>query len=331
MRLTDDLLHKFALDAVKTRSRNEPDIHAAYLTGSILTNEALLGGAADIDIVLIHRYQITTEREVEAITPEVSLDIQHVLKDAYEPHRKLRQDPWLGYPLTQPKIMLHDTNHWFEFIQAGVSADFQSAENVLARSNLQLTAARENWMKLLKSAPKSQVLWIQQSLNILALAANAVAGLIGPPLTTRRFLVNFREQALTLGAPAVLADFIGLLGNLEVSQEQLRNWTDAFDGELSKASGQPLPVDLHPCRHAYYLNAIRALMLGDAPEEALWPLLKAWTDLNSAVSTPPSEAWLDCLDALQLNKEHLDQKAEALDAFLDNVELVLETWANTYV
>ncbi|MBG0770837.1 MAG: hypothetical protein H0S82_03965 [Anaerolineaceae bacterium] len=331
MRLTDDLLHKFALDAVKTRSRNEPDIHAAYLTGSILTNEALLGGAADIDIVLIHRYQITTEREVEAITPEVSLDIQHVLKDSFEPHRKLRQDPWLGYPLTQPKIMLHDTNHWFEFIQAGVSADFQSAENVLARSNLQLSAARENWMKLLKSAPKSQVLWIQQSLNILALAANAVAGLIGPPLTTRRFLVNFREQALTLGAPAVLADFIGLLGNLEVTQEQLRNWTDAFEKELSNASGQPLPVDLAPCRHAYYLNAIRALMLGDAPEEALWPLLKAWTDLNSAVSTPPSEAWLGCLDALQLNKEHLDQKAEALDAFLDNVELVLETWANTYV
>ena len=331
MRITDDQLHKFALDAVKTRSRNEPDIHAAYLTGSILTDDALLGGAADIDIILVHRYQITADREVEAITPEVSLDIQHILKDSYEPHRKLRQDPWLGYPVTQPKIMLYDTNHWFEFIQAGVSADFQSAENVLARADLQLAAARQNWLNLLKSSPESQVLWIQQSLDILALAANAVAGLIGPPLTTRRFLVKFREQALTLGAPAVLGDFISLLGNLDVTQEQLRGWTDAFEAELTQSAGQAIPLDLAPCRHAYYLNAIRALTVGEAPEEALWPLLKVWTDLNCAVSTKPSEAWLDCIDALQLNKEHLNQKADALDAFLDNVELVLETWANAYV
>ena len=67
MRITDDLLHKLAIDAVKTRSRTEPDIHAAYLTGSILTDDPLLGGATDVDIVLVHRYTLTTEREVEAI------------------------------------------------------------------------------------------------------------------------------------------------------------------------------------------------------------------------------------------------------------------------
>jgi len=331
MRITDDLLHKFAKDAVKTRSRSIPDLHAAYLTGSILTDEALLGGAADIDIVIVHRYQITTEREVEAITPEVSLDIQHILKDSFEPHRKLRQDPWLGYPMTRTKILLHDTNHWLEFIQSGVSADFQSPENVLARSNSQLDAARQNWLSLLKSPPKGHPLWIQQYLNILALAANAVAGLIGPPLTTRRFLVKFREQALTLGAPAILADFTGLLGNLDVTPQQLHDWVEAFDNELSQSADQQVPLDLAPCRHAYYLNAINALTLGDAPEEALWPLLKVWTALNCSNQSETSPAWINCLTDLQLNKEHLDQKAEALDAFLDNVELVLETWANAYV
>ena len=331
MRITDDLLHKFAQDAVKTRSRSEPDLHAAYLTGSVLADDALLGGAADIDIVLVHRYQITTEREVEAITPEVSLDIQHILKDSYEPHRKLRQEPWLGYPMTQPKILLHDTNHWLEFIQAGVSADFQSPENVLARSNSQLASARQTWLSLLKAPPESHPLWIRQYLNILALAANAVVGLISPPLTTRRFLVNFREQTLTLGAPAILADFSSLLGNLDVSTQQLRDWEEALTDELAQSTNQQIPLDLAPCRHAYYLNAIEALILGDAPEEALWPLLKVWTDLNCSNQTKPSPAWADCLTALQLNKEHLDQKAEALDMFLDNVELVLETWANAYV
>ncbi|QRN82694.1 hypothetical protein JR338_09735 [Chloroflexota bacterium] len=331
MRITDDLLHKFALDAIKTRSRTEPDLHAAYLIGSVPLDDALLGGAADIDIVLVHRYKIDVKREVEDITPEVSLDIHHVLKDAYEPHRKLRQDPWLGYPVTQPNILLHDTNHWFEFIQAGVSADFQSAENVLARSNLLLEAARENWLNLLKSTPASHALWLQQYLDILYLAANAVAGLIGSPLTTRRFLVKFREQALTLGAPAILADFIGLLGNLDATQDQLFDWTKAFEAELSEAADQPIPLDLAPCRHSYYLNAIRALTQGDAPEEAVWPLLKVWTDLNCLVTAKPSASWTELLNALQLNMEHLDPKAEALDAFLDNVELVLETWANAYV
>ena len=158
-----------------------------------------------------------------------------------------------------------------------------------------------------------------------------MAGLIGSPLTTRLFLVKFREQALTLGAPAILADFIGLLGNLDATQEQLFEWTKAFEAELSKAADQPISLDLAPCRHSYYLNAIRSLTQGDAPEEAVWPLLKVWTDLNSAITSKPSPAWTEMLNALQLNQEHLDQKAEALDAFLDNVELVLETWANAYV
>ncbi len=194
-----------------------------------------------------------------------------------------------------------------------------------------LESARGNWLNLLKSTPASQAHWLQQYLTILSLAANAVAGLIGSPLTTRRFLVKFREQALTLGAPAILADFIGLLGNLDATQEQLYDWTKAFEAELSQAADQPIPLALAPCRHPYYLNAIRALTQGDAPEEAVWPLLKVWTDLNCAVTSNPSPAWVAFLNALQLNKEHLDPKAEALDAFLDNVELVLETWANAYV
>lgn len=331
MRITDDLLQKFARDAVKARIHSEPDIHAAYLTGSVLTADPLLGGTTDIDLVLVHRYQISTERETEAITPEISLDIQHRLKDAFEPHRQLRQDPWLGYPLTRSDALLYDTNHWLEFIQAGVSADFQSPENVLARSNALLETARQKWLKLLKSTPASHAVWLRRYLDTLALAANAVVGLIGPPLATRRFLVGFREQTLALGAPGILANFIGLLGNLDATPEQLTAWIDAFASELTQSADLPLPVILAPCRHTYYLNGIRALAESDSPESALWPLLKTWTDLNCARDSQSSSAWNDCLDVLQLNKEHLDQKAEGLDAFLDNVEMTLETWANTYV
>ena len=331
MRITDDLLHKFARDAIKTRTRSEPDIHAAYLTGSILTDDPLLGGTTDIDLILVHRYQIPVERETEAVTPEISLDIQHVLKDSFEPHRQLRQDPWLGYPLTRSNALLYDTNHWLEFIQAGVSAGFQSPENVLARSNALLESARQKWLGLLKSAPDSHAVWMQHYLSTLGLAANAVVGLIGSPLATRRFLLKFREQTLALGAPGILANFIGLLGNLDVTAEQLATWIDAFDAEFIRSTGLQLPVALAPCRQAYYLHGIQALAASDTPESAIWPLLKTWTSLSAIPGTQPSPAWNDCLDALQLNKEHLDQKAEGLDAFLDNVEMTLETWANTYV
>ncbi len=101
MRMTYDLLHKYARDTIKMRERSEPDLHAAYLIGSLLGDDPFLGGAADIDLVLVHRFQIPTEREMIPLTPEVSLDIRHTLKEDYEPHRKLRQDPWLGYPLTR--------------------------------------------------------------------------------------------------------------------------------------------------------------------------------------------------------------------------------------
>ena len=106
---------------------------------------------------------------------------------------------------------------------------------------------------------------------------------------------------------------------------------DAFETELSQTAGLPVPLDLAPCRHAYWVNAIRALAAGETPESALWPLIKVWTDLTCAYRCQALRRWQDCLEALQLNKEHLDQKAEGLDDFLDNVELVLETWANAYV
>jgi len=77
MRITKALLHKLANDTIKQRKRSEPDLHAAYLMGSLLGDDPLLGGSTDIDLVLVHRYLAPVERETTALTPEVSLDILH--------------------------------------------------------------------------------------------------------------------------------------------------------------------------------------------------------------------------------------------------------------
>jgi hypothetical protein len=332
MRMTYDLLHKYARDTIKSRKRREPDLHAAYLTGSLLGDDPFMGGAADIDLVLVHRFQIPTQREMVALTPEVSLDIRHRLKDEYEPHRKLRQDPWLGYPLTQSNILLYDTNHWLEFIQAGVSADFYSPENVYARSNAMLASAREDWFTLLQSPPERYPEWIQHYLLILTQAANALTGLIAPPLTTRRFLMEFNDRVMALGVPKSLIGFYGLLGGLEFEPEQLREWIDAYEKDLSECLEEKLPSELSPCRHAYYLNAIRSLAADEETQlEAVWPLLTTWTDLITASGEEDSASWHNSLETLELDKDHLEQKIDALDAYLDSLEVILESWSAEYV
>ncbi len=332
MRMTYDLLHKFARNTVKMRERSEPDLHAAYLTGSLLSDDPFMGGAADIDLVLVHRYQVPMEREVVPLTPEVSLDILHKLKEDYEPHRKLRRDPWLGYPLTQYHILITDTDHWLEFIQAGVSAEFHSPENVLARSNAMLEAAREAWFSLLQSPPQNYPEWIHDYLQILTQAANTLTGLIAPPLTTRRFLGDFNDRVMTLGVPKSLIGFYGLLGGLEFEAEQLADWINAYEADLSQSVEEDLPIELKPCRHAYYLNAIRSLAVNEEAQlEAVWPLLTTWTDLISASGQEGSSTWHNCLETLELDKDHLEQKTEALDAYLDSLEVILESWAEEYV
>jgi hypothetical protein len=332
MRMTYDLLHKYARDTIKMRERSEPDLHAAYLIGSLLGDDPFMGGAADIDLVLVHRFQIPAEREMIPLTPEVSLDIRHKLKEDYEPHRKLRQDPWLGYPLTQSHILLSDTDHWLEFIQAGVGADFHSPENVFARSNALLESAREDWFALLQSPPEGYPAWIQHYLQILTECANALTGLISPPLTTRRFLKDFNDRVMALGVPKSLIGFYGLLGGLEFEPEQLREWVDAYDADLSNCLEEKLPFELPPCRHAYYLNAIRALAADEETQlEAVWPLITTWTDLINASGEEESSAWQNCLETLELDKDHLEQKTEALDAYLDSLEVILESWAEEYV
>lgn len=330
MRITYDLLHKFARETVNTRKRTEPDLHAAYLIGSLLDEVPLLGGSTDIDLVFVHRYQVPVERETVAITPEVSLDIRHKLVEDFEPHRKLRQDPILGYPLTKNHILLFDNDHWLEFIRAGVGADFHRPENVLARTRGMLDEARTQWFNLLQSPSADRAHWVQGYLAILSLAANAANGLIAPPLTTRRFLVDFELGVTDLGAPKILAGFQGLLGRPDFETEDLLAWADALQAEIEALDPVQAPTHLAPCRHAYYLNAIRWLATSEFSSATIWPLLKIWTDLRCLDGDESPEAWEGLLERLQLSPDQLEVKTEALDAYLDNVEVVLDSWAKAY-
>ena len=333
MRITQELLLKYAQETVKRRQRGEMDLHAAYLTGSVLSDSPLLGGSTDIDLVFVHKFQIRVARECERLTPEVSLDIHHKLREGYDEHKQLRVDPWMGYPLTKNHILLFDTDHWLEFIQAGVSANFHRPDNVLARVNTMFSAARDNWFDLMQSPPMTHHEWLHQYFDTLELAANAVAGLIGPPLTRRRFLIEYAQRLDNLGVPKVFAGFVGLLGFNPTQQDNLAEWTTVFESDLlSLAENESVPMNLKPCRHHYYTNAIRTLSASDSPEQALWPLLLTWLEVHLASSkpTPGVKIWESCLESLNLTEKAYSQKIEALDAYLDTLEVVIEAWADAY-
>ncbi|MEA3326274.1 MAG: hypothetical protein U9R53_03070 [Chloroflexota bacterium] len=333
MRITQDLLHKFANETVKQRRRDEADLHAAYLTGSLLSDQPLLGGTTDIDMVLVHKYQAPVERETKALTQEVSLDIIHKKLEDYEHYRQLRQDPWMGYPLTRYHILLFDTDHWLEFLQASISANFHKPENVLARVNTLSNTARETWFELMQSNFETHLSWLNRYMESLSLAANAVCGLIGSPLTPRRFMMTFRERVETLGVPHLLAGFTGLLGFSEELEDTLSEWVDALEldyGNLQDTSN--LPPHLSSCRQAYYINALRALVQRGDPKQALWPLLRTWLNIQllAGQSSQNSQIWENCLSELNLTDSQTSHKVEALDAYLDTIEVVIESWSTTH-
>lgn len=333
MRITKNLLRKFAKDTVNQRKRSEPDLHAAYLMGSVLTDEPLLGGTTDIDLMLVHRYLAPTAREAVAITPEISLDIFHKTQDDYVDLRQFRQDPWLGYPLTYNHILLFDTNHWLEYAQSSVSAEFHREDNVLARVNVFLNTARDHWRSLLSSPPQNHLDWLDQYLNALAQGANAISGLIGPPLSNRRFLITFTQRLETLGVPEVRAGFYGLLGCSNLGNNAYQPWVDAFEKDLIYlGEREACPVHLSPCRQAYYVQAFQALAQNDDPTLLSWPLLRTWLDIQLALGqdSPVQENWQGLLETMNLIEAVQQEKLEALDAYLDHLDVLIESWAKTY-
>ena len=333
MRITRELLHKFAQQTVNARLRSEPDIHAAYMVGSLIREDPLLGGTTDIDLVLVHKYQAPTERECVPITPDISLDIFHKIRDDYADHRAFRQDPWMGYPLTHYNIILFDSNHWLEFIQSSVNAEFHRPDNVLARVRQFSSTARDQWFSLFQQPTDTHNAWLDRYLITLSLAANSISGLLGPPLTRRRFLQTFESRVEDLGVPKNLVGFYGLLGFSDDQQEKLIHWIDGFKEDLTYLSEKSTPPShLLKCRHTYYTSAIESLAKSNSPNQAIWPLLRTWLDVQLALvnASPNVDTWKDCLVSLNLSEEKVEEKSEALDVYLDSVEIVIETWENTY-
>jgi hypothetical protein len=332
MRITKDTLLKLARQTVQQRMESDRGILAAYLTGSLLGDDPFMGSAADIDLVFVHRSAPPASREIVRMSNEITLDIQHRKKADYQPPRELRVRPRLGYEMYDPQL-IQETEHFFEFTQASVRAGFDDPVNLIQRAYVLLRTARERWIGLQFERQVNGPREVGEYLQAVEDAADVVAVLTGPPLTERRFLLTLPSRAEALRRPGLAAGIIGLVGGLDLDPALLREWIPAWEAAFI-AAGETHRYDLrlHAARLEYYRQGIHALLDGETPQAALWPLLLTWT---LALNALPADSglltgWQSACAALGLGGEAFAARLEGLDQYLDTLDEMLEEMTAKY-
>jgi predicted nucleotidyltransferase len=334
MRVTRESLIRIAKETAQERAYNDQDIIAAYLTGSLVSSDTdpILGGTADIDIIFVHANEPKHRREFVKLTPDFHLDISHRAKAEFKRPRELRLDPWLGWEMYDP-MLLYEREKFFEFIQAGLRAgfEFNAPAPALQRSRLLLSQGRGMWRELLSVedplVPKDLI----QYMKSLYHAVNAVAELSGPPLQERRLILEFAPRAETAQRPGMNDGLIDLLGalNLDLSliNEWIPEWKQAFEAAMENSL---VDLRIHPARLNYYEKAIRAMLVGENPQAALWPLLQTWTLSVDVLSDQTLSAWRSACHQLNFTPDGFEEHVNGLDQYFDEVEVLLDELATQY-
>jgi predicted nucleotidyltransferase len=331
MRVTRESLIRIARETAQERAFNDRDIIAAYLTGSLVSKETdpMLGGAADIDIILVHNSEPKHRREFVKLTPDFHVDISHRAKAEFKRPRELRLDPWLGWEMYDP-MLLYEREKFFEFVQAGLRAgfEFNAPAPALHRSRLLLKDARGIWRDLRELSWEVRPEDVLQYTRSLYLAVNAVAELSGPPLQERRLMLEFAPRAEAASRPGMDAALIGLMGasalDPSVMGEWLPEWKSAFE---AASQNNRVEARIHPARVNYYGKAVQAMLEGETPKAALWPLFRTWTFAAEVLPEHERSAWRSACGQLGLTEKGIEERLSGLDHFLDEVEALLDELA----
>jgi hypothetical protein len=330
MRVTRESLIRIAKETAQERAFNDRGIIAAYLTGALVADgDPLLGGTADIDIIFVHAEEPNQKREFVKLTPDFHLDISNRSKAEFKRPRELRLDPWLGWEMYDP-MLLFERERFFEFVQAGLRAgfEFNAPAPALQRSRILLSHARGLWRELMETSDTVTPKDLVQYMKSLYYAINAVAELSGPPLQERRLMLEFPSRAETAKRSGMNAGLIGLLGASDLEPSVINEWLPEWKLAFEAAMGySEVDARIHPARVNYYEKAIKALLAGESPRAALWPLLQTWTLAVDVLSGHPLDAWRSACQLLRLTAPGFEEHVNGLDQYLDEVEVLLDELA----
>jgi hypothetical protein len=328
MRITRDLLLDTAKDTVKRRVFNSNDIVCAYLTGSIIREDPLVGGTTDIDLIYVHSLEAPHQREIVPVTDDFHLDIAHFSQSFFSQPRKLRSDAWAGSFLCHYPIVLHDTNHWFDYVRSGVFAHFFQPTNTILRVKPFIESARKGWIALLNEQNNNSQEFLRPYLKIIKNAANAIACLTSVPLTDRRFLIDFPHSAQEINMPGLAGGLVDLIMPIDSIEPDwdiwMENWNTAFSS-LQQIDNRPLSFS--NCRRSYYEKAILGLK-DENNQAAVWLLLWTWALMASRLprNNSSQKGYEDLLAQLLLGADSFSERLTGLDQFLDAVEESIDEW-----
>ncbi len=328
MRITKDLLLSTAKDTVKRETFGNNDIVCAYLTGSVAREDPLIGGTTDIDLIYIHSLEAPHKREIVPIMEDFHLDIAHFSQSFFSQPRKLRSDAWVGSFLCHYPIVLHDTNHWFDYVRAGIFANFFQPINIIQRVKPFIETARQSWIALLNQQNSVTQSFVHPYLNIIKNAANAIACITSVPLTDRRLLIDFPQASQRINMPGLVGGLVDLIVPTDPIEPAwdlwMENWNTAFSS-LQQIENTPLSYS--GCRRSYYEKAIQGLK-DENNQAALWLLLWTWSLMASHLpkSNSSQKGFEDFLTQLMLDTDHFSERLNGLDQFLDAVEESIEGW-----
>jgi hypothetical protein len=87
---------------------------------------------------------------------------------------------------------------------------------------------------------------------------------------------------------------------------------------------------IHPARLNYYEKAISAMLAGETPHAAIWPLLQTWSLTVDVLPDHFVNTWRAACAQLGFTSIGFEERVEGLDKFLDEVEALLDELAVQY-
>jgi hypothetical protein len=127
------------------------------------------------------------------------------------------------------------------------------------------------------------------------------------------------------------AGLVGLMGASALDNSQMSAWLPewklAFEAAMENPNVDPR---IHPARVNYYDKAIQAMLGGDQPQAAVWPLMQTWSLAAEVLSDPFVDAWRSACGQLGFTGTSFEERVQGLDQFLDEVEALLDELAVQY-